>query len=501
MKRVQLTRAVALAFAALLLGSCGLVLDDYTLDTTLLDDGSCEQGQFRCSADWLTTCDPSTLKGWIQTAKCETAALCNGKVGRCDVCRGGEYRCVGGKLETCTSDRTGFEFVQDCGSAEQCNVNLAQCGSCVPGNYQCNQGALSVCTTGSSWGTPMQCSPPDRCSVSPDRKTGECTAQACNKEAYSCQGAQLVRCDKDGTVPQPIELCASPALCTQASMGSGIVACPQPACELNSFNCNGSMLQKCNADRTAFVDVMPCNADSPCNPTGTCGKCTENSVHCQGAALLRCNASGVFEKQQDCATPGLCDPVEGVCQPPTCDNPGEGMCESGSGRLLVCSNDLKWEQKYFCDSHALCNAADRRCETPLCEAGAKRCDQNRLQECNPELTGWRSADPCPQGSQCDLLAESGCSASCSEGKYRCNDVFLETCKTGTWTRIDRCQSTKLCSVTAQQDGGECLAPECKEGELRCVNQDLQRCRPDLTWETIRSCEGTTQCDATTSTCK
>ncbi len=483
-----------LAPAVLLLGvgtGCGL-LDDYRVDASRLQGAACQLGEVRCNADWLLTCKP-TLDGWVKSIACDTPEHCDSRSNSCRTCSVGEYRCNGMALEACNDEGSGWSTVDTCSAAAPCNLNLQACAACTPGDYQCSSGALSQCSAAGVWGPPTQCAAPELCSVSEDKKSGQCKASAaCMPGQYACQDVHLVRCDAQGVIAQGIETCASAALCQQALakavMPGTPVECVPPSCEPKQGRCEGNQLLVCSADRTALVVAKLCTSDPPCNPKLLdCARCTPGESYCSGADLLRCDSSGVFQRAASCASPALCDAAASVCNPPECDTPGRAYCDAELPLLHQCGADRIWHNS-ACDTSELCDADDARCDVPLCAAEAKRCDRAELQHCNSGRTAWVTDMTCPAGTTCDP-ATGGClSGTCQVGSSRCNDVFLERCTQAGWQRISQCATNALCHA----DTGTCEAPECAPGTFHCLGQSLQDCDERRKWHDFTTCAG--QCD-------
>ncbi|MFZ5893711.1 MAG: hypothetical protein ACOY0T_21800 [Myxococcota bacterium] len=487
-----MARPFAVSFA-LLLGACGLFLEEYRIDDSKLKGASCQLGEQRCVGDWLVGCTPA-LDGWSDVSACALPDRCNSAAGTCAACANGEYRCDGAALQVCNADRSGWDTVETCSNGTACNLNLQACVACTPNEFQCNGGVLSQCNAQGSWASPTQCGSPELCVVAENRSSGQCIASAmCKPGEYACQEARLVRCDAQGVTWLGIETCASAALCKQtlSSAGSmpGLLACVPATCDADQARCDNNQLLVCSPERTGFTQTRTCSADNPCNPKlRDCGRCTPGEKFCSGADLLTCDNNGVFQRSATCATRGLCDAEAGVCDPPECDQPGHSACDQTQPRLVQCAPDLRVRVSY-CVTPALCNAREGRCEQPRCAAQAVRCDGGRLQHCNPDQTGWDTDLTCADGSYCDVVNKACTAGTCKADSYRCNDVYLERCGANGYQRVARCAAPALCHA----DTARCDPPECMLGTFHCIGKSLQDCHPEtLRWDDFDTCTG--QCD-------
>lgn len=471
--------------------ACGLFLEDFRIDDSKLLGAACQLGEQRCVGDWLVSCAAS-LDHWADVQACGLPERCDSGQGICTACRSGEYRCQGAELQVCNAARSGWDSVETCASGVACNLNLQACAACTPNEYQCNGGVLSQCSADGSWGAPTQCGASELCVVSENRASGQCVPSAmCEPGKYACQEARLVRCDAQGVSWLPIETCASAALCADSLSGSaasGLLRCAAPACAADQARCDGNQLMLCGADRKGFTAGATCSADNPCNPKlRACGRCTPGEAVCSGADLLSCEANGTFQRAQTCASAALCNAPAAACDPPECDRPGRASCDPTMPQLVQCGDDLKARVTY-CDTPALCNPREGRCEQPTCAAGAVRCDEQRLEFCNADQTGWDTRLSCSPGTFCDVATQSCVSGSCAPNSYRCNDVFLERCGTSGYERVARCAAAALCHA----DIGMCDPPECAPGTFHCVGKSLQKCGAALRWIDFTTCAG--QCD-------
>lgn len=91
-------------------------------------------------------------------------------------------------------------------------------------------------------------------------------------------------------------------------------------------------------------------------------------------------------------------------------------------------------------------------------------------------------EECTEDETCTL---DGCSPSpCTEGEYRCNDVYLESCGAEAWEREERCATAALCNAADRR----CEPPVCEANIADCAGTSLRHCRSDRTgYEEVGDC--------------
>jgi hypothetical protein len=255
-----------------------------------------------------------------------------------------------------------------------------------------------------------------------------------------------------------------PVESTEVGLGS--------ACAPDVARCNGSVLELCSPDRNGFERRGDCGGVHACDPSaGACHPCSPGDFACNGSQLQSCDASTSWQPGPKCATAELCtlavDRRGGDCALPAMGcTPGGYVCDGRN--LLRCSNGL--DRAEFIERCA--TAA--HCDPNLASAQAARGEKAR---CAPSCQG------------------DNCGAECEPGTTRCaggGNPELHQCNAdGFWTTRDVCKNTALCSDSA----GACLPPACKDGELRCDGQVLERCARDLTrFEDVGVCPDGELCD-------
>lgn len=297
------------------------------------------------------------------------------------VCRVDEYRCTGALLEVCAANRSHWETFAMCDTADQCNLNADSCRPCQAGvERQCAGATLFTCNASGQWEKLKDCASAALCSAA----IGDCIAPGCTtpgKHRCSPEGV-LERCSADQARWERVAACASPA--------------------------------DCNADQAdAQVAV-----GSPASCVITCAR------------------------------------GSGACESPTCDTPGSFRCLRDLS-LERCSESFRWGLITVCPNFGLCDDVEGRCNPAACDSNERRCTRNTVEKCKADLTGWAVVSTCAAGQLCDPAAAPGaeCVAGpCTAGETRCNSVFVEQCSAaGTWERSKRCAgrcdpATKSCSA-------------------------------------------------------
>ncbi|HYP75602.1 MAG TPA: hypothetical protein VER12_06605, partial [Polyangiaceae bacterium] len=420
-------------------------------------------------------------------------------------CESGSLRCAAKQLQSCVSGNE-WRVLATCPLADSCNLRSLNCAACEPGSYQCNGSQPQLCDAGSHWVTAgSACASASLCDVPEDGSPANCKPPGCPAAGQvQCQDGHLQRCPLSQTSWQDIEICASPALCdlerAKAQLAAGKPAtCVLPSCSAGQFNCDTGSPRPCKADRTGWDTATTSCAGATCNAaTGDCSECAIGSYVCSGQDLKRCGEQRTWETSSACSSALACNTgATPNCDPPSC-TPGEFRCNTISALERCRSDGTKWEPIEQCMNRVLCNPNATRCEVPRCPgAGAKRCQGNTQQTCRADLTGWDELIVCPASGSCD--PERGClDAPCSSGAYRCNDVSLETCSNGAWTRLASCQTSALCNASLHV----CTAPSCAPGERQCQGNVLRRCNAARDgWDELETCSGHTKCSPETKRCE
>lgn len=468
--------------SAALLGGCHKLFGDYEVvgepspPTTL-----CVAGDLRCVGPFLYTCGQD-LESWTYVDTCSTEAHCRSRDGGCKPCAPGEHRCEGTKLEVC-DESFAWREVEDCLDANACNLNSDSCRPCVENEHQCQGAALMRCSPELTWVLAQQCANPTACSVAPGKLSGSCAPvdpRCTTPQGHVCDGVQLLRCTDAMDRLIPIERCPSAAHCDAATADkqaeAGRLATCLDRCEAGAIRCVDAEFQRCSAEG-AWTPEMTCASASACSAkagsTG-CEPCTSGALECNDGELRRCapKSPGGWETVADCGVARLCNEAAGRCDAGGCSRAGQTRCDLSLER---CKPDQsEWDSIDFCEGD-LCNAHDAKCDRAACKKDARRCWGSALQQCDKSLRDWETLETCAEGETCTI---EGCAPNaCTDGEYRCNDVYLEACTGGVWLRKDRCATAALCDATSKS----CEPPACEANSSICdEDMTLRRCRPDQT---------------------
>ncbi|MBN2493791.1 MAG: hypothetical protein JXR96_04285 [Deltaproteobacteria bacterium] len=124
-----------------------------------------------------------------------------------------------------------------------------------------------------------------------------------------------------------------------------------------------------------------------------------------------------------------------------------------------------------------------------CEAGAQRCDGERLEQCADGA--WSLVQDCSlDGQSCEMLsdtaAECRSAGDCSTGQQRCSGELLEYCDRGSWVAQQNCALGGESCVALTETTAECRDLACQEGDQRCDGEILEYCL-DGEWSFQQNC--------------
>jgi hypothetical protein len=170
--------------------------------------------------------------------------------------------------------------------------------------FRCSGSLLELCSSGGAWRSVQQCAAPGLC----DPERGACLAATCRPGEMRCDGSELQRCNADGTDFETFERCGTAAIC-ELSIGS--TSCFSIGCVPGEMHCVGATLWRCNDGQTGFETAEVCATPALCEiglRSGPCATgCARGETHCIGLALVRCNEGRTdYETVEVCPT--ACDP-------------------------------------------------------------------------------------------------------------------------------------------------------------------------------------------------
>lgn len=429
---------------------------------------------FQCNGPALEQCGSS---GWSLQESCESRSLCTSTPPEPGCASNGclvvvgtamqpsGYECANADLRRCNAGRTGFEYVETCVNAANCIAQLGKAsGTLLPGE---------IAELG-------------------------CSAPVCIAGTYRCDEATLQRCDPNRLAYTEQEECSSPSHCN-ASLGR----CEPQPCVPGTRQCSANELWLCTPEQTwtterVCADGERCDALSPDCVDKVCDAA---EYQCDGTLLQRCNVDGSgWIPVHACATSELCNAATKRCEPPVCE-PGRRRC-SRDGKHQVCKPGLDgWDDLQNCAALAVppvaadsllvagvCDLSLGCLPAPTCTSGARRCNGQFLERC--EGNTWHPQERCLTATLCDANGAGSCRApTCQPGEYRCvmpaavpvvyepnSDVLgltLEQCNTsGTgFETVLNCAGTYCDAVHGQCD-------LCDAYTTLCEGDTLKRCSAD-----------------------
>ena len=485
----------------------------------------CTPGRFQCNGATLRKCGSDGH--WVNSAKCETAALCSvsndGVTGVCvaSPCGTADFTCSGAQLQKCRDDRTGYGDYRTCVSAPLCDAPSARCiePTCPqPNAYQCFGQELKQCSADQTqWVSKKTCAASEYCDAS--AATPGCSTE-CPANPVRCNGKVMERCTKDkGWTTQAT--CATPDLCSCAltdpdgtgpltntcALGLFTDGCGNALCggSKAQFQCQGRQLQQCQAGRNGWDNTTLCGAANLCypgeGPTYTNGYC----LTCPTAGELSCNGSTTTLQvcsadRRTWVTPTNC--ALG-CITATNANDYCAVCQAGTAQcsgatLQICPADQKQWNSKTCNSAALCDRQNQQCDV---------CKQTT---CTGQVLNKCSSDG-------QILQSQTCGTFCDAANQRCNScnpssvwcdldtAKLNTCSADGQTITSvQCATAGLCESKNNGDENICHPPACAVGQRRCDPTNLavlQICNAQRTgWDLVATCASAALCDSTKTAC-
>ncbi len=477
----------------------------------------CTPGRFQCNGANLRKCGSDGH--WVNTAKCETSALCNvsndGATGACvaSPCGTADFTCSATKLQKCRDDRTGYDDYRTCISAALCDAPSARCiePTCPEANaYQCFGQDLRQCSADQTRWLPITtCAAGQYCDAS---ATSPGCSTECPANPVRCNGKVMEHCTKDaGWTTQAT--CATNDLCSCAlkdpdgagpltnscALGLFTDGCGNALCGVSKaqFQCQGAQLQQCQAGRNGWDNVATCGAANLCypgeGPTYANGYC----LTCPTAGELSCNASTLRLCSSDrrtwstsancgalgCITVSNANDYCAVCQ--------AGNVQCAGATLQTCPADQKQWNSRTCNSAALCDAAHQQCDV-----------------CNQTTCSGKVLNKCSSDGQ--TLQSQTCFSFCDAPNQRCNTCTpssvwcdpdtakLNTCSADGQTITSvQCATAGLCESKNNGDENVCHTPACAVGERRCDPARpavLQVCNAQRTgWDLVATCASAALC--------
>lgn len=422
-------------------------------------------GELSCDGNILRRCAQSQQM-WNQVDVCETAEVCahivatttdpivKATLTECVAPCGppGGYRCDGQVVLQCKPDQTGEIELLTCPDNESCDVETGGCRRCVPGEFRCNIANLETCDEAYNWVLVESCATRALCSVTTDAggaMQGECVEPSCDPGDFACDGPMLLRCNADRTAMVEDEECGSSTLCNEVDG-----RCDTPVCAVDGMlECTaGNTLRRCVDGRSRWETVEQCPLGTTCssdpslsNPCLT--ECPDNPVQCVGNVRRVCSdatGAAVWTVQRTCNTAALC-------------------------QCAINGNCARYN-------------SDNTCGEPVCGANLAdvQCNGSWLQACAPGRDQWVNQLNCGSEDLCtvDSAGDVGACLACPvAGEVQCynSNTARRTCSN------DRSEwiNSQNCSFGCIDNGTNDYCAACAANELRCGSDgELDVCSSD-----------------------
>ncbi len=332
----------------------------------------------------------------------------------------------------------------DCHNTDDCPLNY-RCNdrfTCIP---SCRNDDDCVpwmtCNNG-------QCAERAHCVGSEQCPPGEvCSVAAGSSSSGNCSEPSSGQCDTCS--PSSSNPCGGDSNLTCSDVLEDNYYCLHRQDCLNDEECpQGFSCEQAPADGSPLLSGMVC--------TGRCDRyldqmlCRVGELRCSGNRVEVCNNTLTgWSLQQDCASTSLvCTPqpephcvADQVCQP------GDVVCEGTT--VLTCSATGAGYDEQECGLRTYCTLPNGDCR---CQVGSYRCNENRVEQCNANGTGWSITNQCDAASQCMCTQDDGlycqsaqCQGSnaCNPGDHRCvGDDYVEVCGPNgdQWYLVEICQN-------------------------------------------------------------
>lgn len=205
------------------------------------------------------------------------------------------------------------------------------------GAHVCDGAVLHRCDAGGASESQETCMTPALCQAG--AAAGACAV--CSPGAFRCNGTELDLCTDAGQYMMQ-ETCATAALCKEDAG-----QCTPMMCMPNVVSCSsdGSTLNTCNADGSAFASKSAC--PKGCNQkTKACNNCMPGETSCSGNDVATCSPDGQTMLTTPCMAAGNNDCVAAACSNGRCttmNKPTDAACGNngkcdGRGACNLCGN-------------------------------------------------------------------------------------------------------------------------------------------------------------------
>lgn len=276
----RLSRAAALA--SLCAASCSLVSPS---EDSLERKDDCPPGAKRCSGQCVGTDQPVTGCGSLSCDPCALAgaeAICVAGACRVGACAPGRGDCDGAPANGCeTTLATDLEHCGTCGHSCTLSGTLSECASgkcvvagCTAGHADCNGTALDGCEVDVQ-SDPQNCGACGAaCSLPsavPACSDGACGVGACVTGRGNCDGKVLNGCEADlASDPEHCGACAAPCAPNHGKGTCSVGVCELTGCDTGWADCDGMASNGCEVDLA--------NSSASC---GSCGAAVATGQVCR----------------------------------------------------------------------------------------------------------------------------------------------------------------------------------------------------------------------------
>src|SRR5262245_10571889 len=394
------------------------------------------------------TCDPAT--GTCSYAARADGTACNdgNACTQTDSCQAG----------TCTGQNPVVCAAQDqCHKVGTCNTATGTCSNPnKPNGASCDDG--------------NPCTQTDSC------QAGACTGQ--NPIVCTAQDS----CHIAGTCNSATGTCSNPVKADGATCNDGNACTQTDTCQAGT--CTGTNPVVCTAQDQCH-DVGICNSttgtcSNPNKPNGSAcsdGNACTQADSCQAGVCTGANPV-VCTAQDQCHTPGTCNPATGVCSSPAKANgiacsDGNGCTQNDTCQAGICTGGTPM----------VCNAPDQCHTAGTCSSATGTCSY----PAKADGTTCNDGNACTRTDSCQAGTCTGTNPVVCTAEDQCHAAG--TCNSATGT----CANPAKPNGTSCSDGNACTQTDtCEAGT--CTGQNPVVCTAE------DQCHAAGTCDSATGTC-
>ncbi len=397
-----------------------------------------------------------------------------------------------------SSDKTQCE--EGCGEGQHCDEAKGECVADTPAENECpaDCGAGRHCDEAKGEcvaDTPIQKVCPADCGEGKhcDESKGECVddtpaEKTCPSDCGAgrhCDESTGFECVDD--TPAEIECeddCLDGYHCDKAR-GECVedIECAEVCSEEQHCNFGTGMCED-NVEDVVIECIETCGIHQHCDTSvGQCvadeKDCTEDGqLICSGTLLMRCGSDGYYELAEDCADnadagKACYDNGESGfgCYDSECV-PGETKC-AGS-KILKCNDYHKYVDDSDCadltDTPVCSDTVGAAACVAKCTVGTSQCTDNQVEVCDEVSGKYVVSGDCPKTEGICKLDDNGAAFcklfECKEGDLRCSGDSLEKCNAGFYEVSSNCADVGF--ICTEEGGASCKDVDCRGEESKCV---------------------------------